>query len=81
VLPSGSTGSYTSTQWGLGTDTPISGDYDGDGKIDIAVWRPETGTWYILPSDSPGAYTRTQWGVSTDLPISRLTGILSLIPG
>ena len=36
--------------------------------MDIAVWRPTTGTWYILLSASPGTYTNAQWGLSTDVP-------------
>ena len=38
-------------QWGAGyppyNDVPVPGDYDGDGKTDIAVWRPTEGVWYI----------------------------------
>ncbi len=38
--------------WGLGTDFFVPEDYDGDGKDDIAVWRPGApGTWYILNSN------------------------------
>ena len=44
-----SNSSLTSLHWGGGyapyNDVPVPGDYDGDGKTDIAVWRPSTGTW------------------------------------
>jgi FtsP/CotA-like multicopper oxidase with cupredoxin domain len=61
--------SYTAIQWGLPTDIVVPGDYDGDGRVDKAVWRASSGVWYILPSGSPGTYRAEQWGVSTDRPV------------
>src|SRR5690606_36961379 len=31
-------------------DLPISGDFDGDGKADLAVWNPSTATFTIQQS-------------------------------
>jgi hypothetical protein len=65
-----SNGNSYNRGWGLPGDIPVPGDYDGDGQIDFAVWRPSEGNWYIIES-STGA-TRTQgFGVQGDYPRPR----------
>src|SRR5215204_1885798 len=65
----GAAGSQQVTQgWGLSTDQPVEGDYDGDGKTDFSVFRPSTGEWYVLRS-SDNAWSVLAWGTQTDVRV------------
>jgi (2Fe-2S) ferredoxin len=59
---------FSAAQFGIGTDTPVPGDYDGDGKTDRAVFRPSEGRWYVLNSGN-GTVTILNWGLNGDRPV------------
>jgi hypothetical protein len=54
-------------RFGMPTDKPVQADYDGDGKTDLAVFRPSTGVWYLQKS-TEGFFAQS-FGASGDTPV------------
>lgn len=59
-------GAFNATGWGQSGDRIVPGDYDGDRKIDHAVFRG--GNWFILGSAS-GSFVSVNFGLTTDVPV------------
>jgi len=53
---------------GVPGDVRFSSDYDGDGKADLAIWRPATATFWVYASTTGSTITK-QLGASTDIPV------------
>lgn len=63
-------------QLGSPSDIIVPGDYDGDSRTDIAVWRPNTGVcssnncgWYVRQSSDGVVTYHADWGQSNDVPV------------
>jgi hypothetical protein len=56
---------FVTVYWGTAGDVPVRGDFDGDGKLDAAVFRPSEGVWYIRQS-SNSQLRVDYWGLATD---------------
>jgi hypothetical protein len=52
-------------------DIPLRGNYDGDNKADIAVFRRSTRQWFWINS-SDGSLGVQQWGDVGDTPLPSL---------
>ena len=51
-------------------DTPVVGDFDGDGKADPGIWRASQGVW-IIPTSASNytSFVFNQWGQLGDIPV------------
>jgi FG-GAP-like repeat len=65
--PSGSVGPLTASVTVVlpptGASHAVDGDFDGDGKAEITVFRPSTGTWWVRNVGS------SNWGINGDIPV------------
>ncbi|MCU1290920.1 MAG: repeat-containing protein [Acidobacteria bacterium] len=59
--------SFTVTQDAGGNKSKFF-DFDGDGKADFSIYRPEVGEWWFLKS-SDGGNAAAQFGKGTDKPV------------
>jgi hypothetical protein len=64
-LKNGST--TTSVNWGLATDIPVTGDWNGDGLADVGVFRPSLHRFYLRNGSTT---TSVNWGLATDIPVT-----------
>jgi len=49
-------------------DRSSKGDFDGDRRTDLSIFRPSSGTWYWA-SSATGATRGAQWGMANDRPV------------
>jgi len=66
-------GSFFVSVTGLAPAVDLTGgqDFDGDGRSELAVFRPSSGTWFVRNSGTN--YTTNsarQWGFPTDIPMA-----------
>ena len=62
----GSTSGFTAVPFGISSDRVVPGDFDGDGRTDLAVYRDGEGTWYVLGSTA--GFQAVQFGSPADIP-------------
>jgi hypothetical protein len=67
-----STGATSGVSFGLNTDgsntRQVCGDFDGDGKDDVTVWRAGTQAFFYYLRSSDGTFVADDFGITSDDP-------------
>ncbi len=66
-----SAGTTKYARYGTTGDLAVCGDWNGDGKDSLAVFRPSNGTFYLMTSIThPTVFTKVRYGTAGDQPIA-----------
>jgi hypothetical protein len=69
------TSTWQGVTWGIEGDIPVAGDYDGDGRMDPAIYRPSYGAWCArFSSGDNSSWETSTWqcwwvGQPGDIPV------------
>jgi subtilisin-like proprotein convertase family protein len=55
--------------FGANTDIPVPADFTGDGKADVAFFRPSTSEWFVLRSEDM-TFFAFPFGANGDVPVT-----------
>ncbi len=67
LIVDGATNAAQTVQWGQAGDQAVTGDYDGDGKADLAGFGKD-GHWRVRLSGDSTTLDKV-WGLGTDVPV------------
>ena len=59
-------GQVSAVSWGTAGDKSVAGDYNGDGKLDFAVYRASQQKWYVLLNGEGANFLEAPFGLPTD---------------
>ena len=70
-----SSSGFTSTLnvgWGGAGYAPVKGDFDADGRVDLALYHAASGNWYVLLSGASYSTALSRaWGGAGDVPVPK----------
>lgn len=66
ILNSSNLGTYAAA-FGQPTDIPVPADYTGDGRTDVAFFRPSSSEWFVLRSEDQSFFSFA-FGATGDIP-------------
>lgn len=72
MLADSASSAIAAANWGLMSDQYVSGDFDGDGASDFAVWRrgASAGT-FVIKTGLTGTIVMRTWGGLNDVPAAQ----------